>query len=203
MQGLDIAKTSELDDWRNIFECWFDELEKVVELCEGNDAPYVHAEHESTHHFGVSASKAGLGTVRELIGTRNGGNARLDLCLVSENSLDIVEAKWIEFDCSKKIPYNSIVSGMDNACNDASSYENIHSLFHSKEKTYRRSGIFFISPYFKGEINMSKIDALINYLSSELKYDVLAWSFPIKARKLKYWGRTYPGTVAVVRCNEN
>lgn len=201
MQGLDIGESSSLADWRSIFECWFDELERVVELCEGNDAPYVHAEHGSTHHFGVSASKSGLSTVRELMGTRNDGKARLDLCIVSERSLDIVEAKWIEFDCSKVIPKNRIDSGLDSACKDALSYENKNLLFNSKEKINRRSGILFISPYFKGDVDLSKLEELVNYISSNLNYDVLAWSFPSNARKLRYWERTYPGTIALARCN--
>ncbi len=203
MRGLDIPEDSKLKSWREIFVSWFDELEKVVKLSDGNDAPYVHAEHGSTHHFGVSASKAGLGTIREVYGKRNDHNARLDLCLISESALDIVESKWIEFDCSKSIPYNSIISGIERACSDVVSYENNNSLFNSKDRIVRRSGVLFISPYFKDDdVNMLKIKESIDYINYNIKYDILAWSFPIRARGLKYWGRVYPGTIAVVRCIE-
>ena len=203
MQGLDIPEDSKLKSWREIFVSWFDELEKVVKLSDGHDAPYVHAEHGSTHHFGVSASKAGLGTIREVYGKRNDHNARLDLCLISENSLDIVESKWIEFDCSKPIPHNSIISGIERACSDAVSYKNNNSLFNSKDRIIRRSGVLFISLYFKDDdVNMLNIKESIDYINYNIKYDILAWSFPVSARGLKYWGRVYPGTIAVVRCIE-
>ena len=201
MQNIRIATNSKLKDWEHIFKCWQEELETVIELCDGNDAPYLHAEHGSTHHFGVSASKCGFGTIREVIGKRQGGNARLDLCLISTKIIDIIEAKWLEFDCTKVYPLGRIRSLLNKACSDAASYENNHSLFQSKDKTFRRSGVLFISPYFKHDINHSRIKRLIDDISSSLNPDILAYSFPKKAEKIRYWKRIYPGTIAIVRNN--
>lgn len=203
MQGIQIAEKSKLDDWKHIFKYWHEELDTVIELCDGLDAPYIHAEHGSTHHFGVSASKCGLGTIREVIGKRNGGDARLDLCVVSNTTVDIIEAKWLEFECKGESPIDKISNYLNNACDDAGSYKNSHSLFKSKGKIFRRSGILFISPYFKDEINRAAVNNLIDDISSSLNPDVLVWSFPERAENLRYWERTYPGTIAVARCNDN
>lgn len=124
MNGLGVINKNKLEGWEEIFQCWEKELIDIVNLTSGFDAPYVHAEHGNTHLFGVSAAKAGYATMREVIGNRNGSSARLDIVLISENYLDIVEAKWLEFNPILKSPIPRISDKVKSACEDALSYKN-------------------------------------------------------------------------------
>ena len=202
MNGIEISNKSNLDGWEVIFECWENEIQRSVHLTSGNDAPFVHAEHGNTHIFGVSASIAGFATIREVIGKRNGNPARLDLCMVSEKYLDIVEAKWLEFNLSDFFPKERIFDQVKGACNDAKIYTNTEKLFHNEEnkKIIRRTGITFITPHFQKDKSFSRelIASTLNNIRQNIKPDILAWSFPVATREMHYWQRVYPGVIAVV-----
>ena len=201
MHGLTISSDSALKDWEQIFQRWDAELQRSVILTGGTDAPYIHTEHGNTHHFGVSASIAGYTTLREVIGERRGSKGgRLDLCIVSENSIDIVEAKHMEIRSTKRIQYGGIKEQLEHALTDARSYENQHELFSSSAKNLRRVGILFITPYFPDVFDGAYVDSVLDFIKEEIKPEILAWSFPLASRNLKYWERLYPGVIALVKC---
>jgi hypothetical protein len=178
MNGIEILNENYLDGWEEIFECWESEIQRSVHLTSGNDAPFVHAEQGNTHIFGVSASIAGFATIREVIGKRNGRPARLDLCLVSEKYLDIVEAKWLEFDLSDSFPKERISDQVKGACNDAKTYTNTEKLFRNEEnkKIIRRTGITFITPHFQNDklFNQQIIISTLEDIRQKIKPDILS-----------------------------
>ncbi|AMC36487.1 hypothetical protein VN23_18790 [Janthinobacterium sp. B9-8] len=204
MHGIEMLKSEKLDDWEGIFERWIQELDKILEITDGLEAPYVHCEHGNTHHFGVSAAMEGYATIREVMGKRNDFSARLDLALVSDRYLDIVESKWWEFSLLR-LPSKSIIKDkMSNACADAQSYSSNEKLFSGIEKTIRRIGIAFFTPhYLEGEsFDEVRVSELISFIKLSVCPDIIAWSFPEKSRNLEYWHRKYPGVIAVVKLNE-
>jgi hypothetical protein len=201
MNGIEILNESNLDGWKEIFECWESEIQRSVHLTSGYDAPFVHSEHGNTHLFGVSASMAGFVTFREVVGKRNGNPARLDLCLISEKYLDIVEAKWLEFNLSDSFPKKRISDQVKGACNDAKIYTNTEKLFRNEgnKKIIRRTGITFITPHFQEDKSFSHdvIVSTVENIRQNIKSDILAWSFPTATREMHYWQRVYPGVIAV------
>ncbi len=202
MYGLIIPDISNLKDWRIIFDNWFKEIETILELSNGTESPYIHAEHGNINLFSVSASKAGFGTILELLGgNREEHNARLDLCIIGKNNLDIIEAKWLEFECSNYIPKEKIINIFRRALNDAKNYQNKNPIFIDRKKEIRKIGILFLSPYFENTVNFKKAEQLIDLFSKsdDINYDLLAWSFPAKALHLKYWNRFYPGTIFIAK----
>jgi hypothetical protein len=204
MNGIEIAENRKLEGWERIFKRWIFELDKSLDLTNGVEAPYVHAEHGNTHHLGVSAAMEGYATIREVIGNRNESPARLDLVFVSEKHLDIVECKWWEFSILN-LPSKSIIKDkMKSACSDAMSYTNKEKLFTETQKRIRRVGVTFFTPHYsEGEVfNEKQASELISFIDDTVSPDILAWSFPDKSREMKYWQRKYPGVIAVVKLAE-
>jgi hypothetical protein len=204
MNGIEISEKDKLQGWDSIFKRWIHELDNVLELTSGLEAPYVHGEHGNTHHFGVSAAMEGYATIREVMGKRNDLAARLDLVLVSENYLDIIESKWWEFSLLTTPSRSIIQDKVKNSCSDARSYTNSERLFIGTEKKKRRVGITFFTPHYaENELfNEESISELLTFIKQSTSPDILAWSFPEKSRSLSYWHRKYPGVIAVVKLVE-
>jgi len=116
--------------------------------------------------------------------------------------LDIVEAKWLEFDLSNSFPKERISDQLKGACNDAKTYTNNEKLFRNEEnkKIIRRTGITFITPHFQKDksFNNDVIVSTVKNIRQKIMPDILAWSFPVATREMHYWQRIYPGVIAVV-----
>ncbi|MGJ0486020.1 MAG: hypothetical protein ACR65R_16010 [Methylomicrobium sp.] len=204
MNGIEITNNGKLEGWERIFKRWIFELDKSLDLTNGVEAPYVHAEHGNTHHLGVSAAMEGYATIREVIGNRGDSLARLDLVFVSEKYLDIVECKWREFSILN-LPSKSLIEDkVNSACSDAKSYTNKEKLFTETKKKIRRVGVTFFTPHYTEEeaFNEKQASELISFIDNTVTPDILAWSFPDKSREMKYWHRKYPGVIAVVKLAE-
>lgn len=117
-----------------IFPNWFNEIDRTLGLTQGHDAQYVHAEQGNCHLFSIAATKAGYATLREVIGGRDGASpgGRLDLCHISGRFLDVVEAKWLEFDLLSLPPLGDIFDKVRNAHKDALNFESVGTLFNSE-----------------------------------------------------------------------
>ena len=201
---FEVLNSESLGGWEKIFPCWFNELDRTLGLTRGQDAQYVHAEHGNIHLFAIAANIAGYATLREVIGGRDGASrgGRLDLCLVSEQFLDLVEAKWLDFDLlSPRL--DDISVAVQSANKDVGIYRSDGELFKSANKTTRRSGITFLTPHLKlkpeEEFDANKISSLVNEIKILVQPDILAWSFPEKAAKLHYWNKYWPGVIAIIK----
>lgn len=201
MNGIEIVKSEKLEDWEAILKRWIDELDRTLELTAGLEAPYVHGEHGNTHHFAVSAAIEGYACIREVMGKRNGHPARLDLALVSKRYLDIVESKWWEFNLLSLPSALNISEKVKNSCSDALSYSNDEGLYFDTDKEIRRIGITFFTPHYaeSESFDESRVSDLLLFIKSAASPDILAWSFPLKTRRMKYWHRRYPGVIAVIK----
>ena len=86
--------------------------------------------------------------MREVIDNRNESSACLDMVLVLENYLDIVEAKWLEFNPIQKLPIMRISDKVKSACEDALSYKNNEILFSLHKKNNKKGWFNFRYPTF-------------------------------------------------------
>lgn len=207
MKGLEISKTANLQNWKAIFECWHAEIDKITIATSGIDAPYVHSEAGNVICLSSAASIAGNATICEAIGYRktekgrSGG--RNDLCIISESYLDLVEAKYCEFNPRTQWILN-VKQHIKIACRDAGNYQN-DSLFSIRDKK-RRIGLTFLSIHFNEHEVHTIIDSIGNILAeirSEISPDILAWSFPEITRNMKYFGRIHPGVIAIVTSDQH
>lgn len=199
MQGLWIADGSPLQRWKDIIEQWQKEIVGGLMLTNGLESAYVHAEHGNTHLFGVSASKVGYVTIREVIGTRNGNVARLDLALVTQRHLDLVESKWFEYAVDTD-PESKIAQQISAACGDAATYSNQERLYRCGNRSELRIGLTFCVPYSIGSTMFldEDLQCLLGKVHAHSP-DLIAWSFPSESLSLSYWGRSYPGVVAIAK----
>lgn len=198
LNGFEVSGNGSLENWRKIFECWQSELIRTLNIADGLDAAFLHAEHGNTHLFAVSASLAGYGTIREVIGRRQKGDARLDLCLISSDFVELIEAKWLEFDICSTSDRPRILTKMREALNDVGKYFNNHGLFTLGPKSVRRIGISFVVPHCSSTpFEEVQVNSLLEYIRGKMAPDLMAWSFPLEARNLSYWERIYPGVIVV------
>ena len=189
MNGIEIGSSQTLVDWKPILERWINELERMLELTHGLEAPYVHAEHGNTHHLAVSAAIEGYACIREVMGNRNGHSARLDLVLISDRYVDMVECKWWEFSLFGLPAASGISDKVKEACIDAMSYSNGSRMYSESGKELRRIGVAFFTPHYSenDSFSESKAQDAISLIKSAVSPDAIAWSFPPKTREMKYW----------------
>ena len=114
--------------------------------------------------------------MREVIDNRNESSACLDMVLVLENYLDIVEAKWLEFNPIQKLPIMRISDKVKSACEDALSYKNNEILFSLHKKTIRKVGLTFAIPHFSSNdiFDNELILSLIEKIKNTVFPDILA-----------------------------
>lgn len=197
MYALELKNATSISGWESIFKNWHTQIQTAFDLSNGLDSPFIHAEHGNTHILGVAAALAGYGTIREVIGRRNNHDARLDLCLISAGKIDLVEAKWMEFDGKNYSKYKQIGSQLESALTDVSTYQNSHPLY-ANTITKRKIGVAFVVPYFSpGCFDKNDLERILRHIRSEIAPDAMAWAFPDTNRNIKYWGRDYPGVVAL------
>jgi hypothetical protein len=203
MNDIEIPANSRMADWRPVFESWQSTLGQILLHAQGEDAPHVHGEHGNSHLLATAASRVeGMSSMREMVGHREPRPqpGRLDICLLTDRRMDLVEAKYREFDLCDDIPRGHLRKDLERACRDADNYRNDHGLFTSSRKTVRRIGIVYIAPYFsRSDCDAAKLSALLDFVRSDMPHDALACNFPDAARALRYYGRKrlYPGVIAV------
>lgn len=166
------------------------------------DVAYVHAEHGNSTQFAISASAVGYVAFREILGGNRGyRGARLDLCLVSDLTIDLIEAKYVEFDFEHIEKRRIISSKLNSALNEVRGYSNSNSQLFNLNRNVRRVGVSFVSPFYglKSHFDENKVYDLLSYIREEIQPDVLSWSFPHQARNLAYWNRVHPGTILVAK----
>jgi hypothetical protein len=206
--GFECQSASVLADWRSIAERWDAGLERTVARCGGHDAPFCHSEDGNMHALMAGAEMAGWSTLREVSGNRGdaeSGAGYLDGCFVGDASIDLVEAKHLEFKVSaagelRNSDFAKLQNRMRGAANDADVYFNRHKMFAPSALPKRRIGVLFCSGHLE-EDSMSGSPWLESYLAKlrEIDHDVMTWSFPSSARGLRYWSRHYPGVVMLVK----
>ncbi len=201
MNDIEIPAGGRLADWRPLLESWQATLAQVVDHTHAQDAPYLHGEHGNSHLLATAASRLqGMSSMREVVGNRSSAQGRLDMCLLTDRRMDMVEAKYREFDLDDAIPRAHLLADLALACRDAASYRNEHRLFTSPSKATRRIGIVYVVPYFSSlAYDGAKLAGLLDFLRTCLAWDALACNFPEAARGLHYWGgrRLHPGVIAV------
>ncbi len=210
--GFELKPGAELADWGPIATCWHAGLERTVSRCRGLDAPFCHCEHGNMHALMSGADAAGFSTMREVVGRRDhagGPDGFLDGCFVSDNFVELVEAKWREPKLSpsgfmSQQEYERVRNLMRDAIKDADRYFNPHPMFASFPLPRRRIGVVFVSAWLK---DIPSPDTgvgepwLANYLEQlrAVPHDIMAWSFPPSASKLRYYDRHYPGVVMLAK----
>lgn len=204
MHGIEITLGGVLWHWKRVLECHHQELLRMYSLTNGLDLAYVHGEHGNATHFSISASLAGLVAMREMLGgTRHGkndGTIKLDICLISPSSIDLIEGKYIEFDISKKNHRERIARGISEATTQILGFEGSSPIFASKDKIIRKIAICYVAPFFnKTPFEEVKVANLLTYIRDELQPDALSWSFPPETRNFKYWNREHPGVIVIAK----
>jgi hypothetical protein len=206
--GYSLSPNGELHDWSEIAQHWHTRNATLVERCGRHDAPFVHAEHGNMHNFLFAAELCGVSTLREVLGTRghiDGPQGRLDAAMVSEGRLDLVEAKFAEFQLNADgLPssgaHNKCMRHLRDACAQVETYRNKHAMYRPSERRERRVGVVFAAAHLVEESGPEDI-RLTRYIDAmhKIPHDFMAWSFPASARKFQYWNRHYPGVVMLAR----
>ena len=208
--GIEMRDSQRLQGWEPILERWHKELERMVQLTGGLDAPYAQLERGNAHHLGVCAAIEGYACIREVIGGETGSSAgRLDLALISDKRIDLVECKWDEFRFQEPPTAGNIKKTIESACKKAKEWTSVHTPLYSESESgreTRRIGVVFFTPYYYGHNSSfaSKVEGAISFIKSASSPDAIAWSFPLKTREMAYFQnsrdvRRYPGVIAVVK----
>lgn len=203
MNKIEISDSSPLVDWTPIFEAWINEIDKSIINSSGLEAAYVHAEQANITLFSHAALNCGLSVILELLGGKRSdrSDARLDLCIFSRDTIDLVESKFAEFEIESHPRPTILKSRIDRALDEVARYENNSSRIFSSGRKIRRVGLCFISPFTNKEdfIDNSNLDRLLTYIRDYIQPDAIAWTFPESAKGFKYWGRTHPGVIVFAK----
>lgn len=201
MHDIRIRSGSPLADWEAIFRAWHETLQTVLAHTGGRDAPYMHGEHGNSHLLASAVSRMpGMSSMREMLGHRSARGGRLDMCFLSDARMDLVEAKYDEFDLDKRWDPKRLAGALGAACGDAVTYANRHALFTTPDKAVRRIGVAYVAPYFSSlKFDERRLDALIEAVLNDTPHDIVAWSFPERARGLLYSNneRLHAGVIVV------
>ncbi|MBN6741786.1 hypothetical protein JKG47_14835 [Acidithiobacillus sp. MC6.1] len=201
--GIKFQSESPLLDWERIHDEWIRNLDEFSRITDGAEIPYVHAEHPNNTQFVISASKAGYAAMREMLGGSRGGDAtaRLDICLVSDKTVDLVEAKFVEFNFDNPSRQRLIADHLKQATSQVRQYTNRKSQLLSSGKTVRRVAVSFITPFIENQepLDDKKLQGLLSEIDESQLPDMLSWVFAARMRKFSYWGRVYPGVIMVAK----
>lgn len=201
--GATFSPQSALLDWAAIHDLWARDLAAFTEKTDGAEVPYVHTEHGNTTQLAISASSAGYAAIREVLGGNRGDRqGRLDLCLISKNTVDLVEAKWVEFSVYDPLKHRIIADRLKDAVNQVRGYSNKLSRILTSGRTVRRVAVEYVTPFLENPkpFDERKLEDLLSYIKETCRPDMLSWVFPASTREFTYWGnRAYPGVIFLAK----
>jgi len=205
--GITVLPQSKLLDWKVILDRWTRDLVEIAEYTNSTEIPYVHAEHANTTQLAISAAKAGYVAIRELMGGMRGENAaRLDLCLGSDHTVDLVEAKFVEFDFGNEAELQRakahwIPKRLNEAAEEVRSYSNSRSQLFRSKRTVRRVAVTYVCPFVRPPTSFvsARLKEFLDHVRDELNPDLLSWVFPEQTRELGYWDRVHPGVILIAK----
>ncbi len=201
--GLSFSETGTLRDWQVINDHWVAELSHFIDITELSEVPYIHAEHGNTTQLTIAASKAGYAATRELLGGSRDGKpgARLDLCVISKTTVDLIEAKFCEFELGSASVKRVISDNLKQASAQIEGYENSNSILLKSNRVTRCVAIVYIAPFAlkEGFFEEEKIVSLVDNIQREFNPDLLSWNFPESCRSFSCWNRFYPGVILLAK----
>lgn len=203
--GLSASPSEPLRDWEPIARHWHARTARLLQQCGGVDAPFVHAEHGNMHNFLLAAELSGTATLREVIGSRGQSGGRLDAVLLHDGRRDFIEAKFAEFRLNADgSPSPGALAKCERHLSDAQEqvrvWWNEHPMYLDTRLSERRIALLFVAAHLpnfseEGDVRLTRyVDAM-----RTIRHDFLTWSFPGSARMFSYWGRHYPGVIALAR----
>jgi hypothetical protein len=163
------------------------------------DGPWWYNERASISVLAAAAWMAGGVALEEFSAKKKQRGkeraGRTDVYLNLGNSKFAGEAKFIWLSVNSTDAISRIDQALEKACENA----------EENDKTGKLWGVCFVTVYVTAK-NLGKFDDLIEELQkriySELEFDAIAWSFPVKARKALIGEkdeRYHPGSFLILR----
>ncbi len=201
--GITFSEAGTLRDWQVIHDRWVAELSHFIDITKLSVVPYIHAEHGNTTQLAIAASKAGYAATRELLGGRRDGKqgARLDLCVISKTTVDLIEAKFCEFELGSTSANRIISEQLKQASAQINGYDNENLIHPGSNRVTRHVAIVYIAPFApkEGSFDDAQITSLIEDIKKDFSPDLLSWNFPEICRSFIFWNRFYPGIILLAK----
>lgn len=202
LSGVTFSRQSALLDWETIHDRWARDLIEFPGKTDSREIPYVHTEHGNTTQFAISASNAGYAAIREVSGNREDKGAKLDLILVSNDTVYLIEAKWLEFSFNEHSKVEDISVQLNRAEDQVRIYSNTVSRIFTSGRAIRRVAVSYVTPFSSEQAPFDERNLydLLSRITESVQPDMLSWVFPARMRDFSYWvNRVYPGVIVVAR----
>lgn len=199
-KGYKVKQKRGMSHWSELMKHWILAIERYTKITGGIDAPYIYNERANTGVLAAAAWMAGWIALEEYqsekaIGDAILANGRVDLYLATQDTEEILEAKfrWI---CMGS---NNLAGQVDETMSSA--VEDARSSRADSELQALAAGFF---PVYKSDQRVDDCDTLIDETIAEfgrLRFDVMGWCFPAETRGLvaESTGNRLPGIVFLAK----